>query len=269
MKKALIIGIGTLGSRVALLAQKEYSLTLLDRDIVEEHNIGRQKIFSKKDVGFPKAIAAAKILNCDYVVTDVIEAQPDFSSFDIILECLDNNEARIRVVESAFALGVPLVHSSAEANVGEVMTIPPGHRIAGYWNKKDSPGCDSEGIDERTADKVTRLMLDVSMNLQQWSLTPILYRMRNGHMRTFSVRDCIPSRSTRNERTITRLCGGTWHVRGLEYSWNSLYCKHKGEAASFSSEHITLGDCTFFKDGRILVKKNEKKEIMKSIQAWM
>ena len=63
MKTIAIIGVGALGTRTAsLLAKEKYNLLLFDGDMVEEKNLQRQKLFTRKDIGKSKALQAKKIL---------------------------------------------------------------------------------------------------------------------------------------------------------------------------------------------------------------
>src|SRR4030042_1711446 len=64
--RAVIIGCGALGSNVAVLLARAGvgSLTIVDRDFIEIHNLQRQVLFNEEDIkaGLPKAIAAERHL---------------------------------------------------------------------------------------------------------------------------------------------------------------------------------------------------------------
>ena len=55
-----ILGLGAIGSKSAELLTRAGigSLTLIDRDIVEESNLQRQSLFTEEDINQPKAIVA-------------------------------------------------------------------------------------------------------------------------------------------------------------------------------------------------------------------
>ena len=61
MKKVVLVGVGTVGCFAAeKLAEQKVSLRIIDRDFVDSSNIGVQVLYSKEDLGFPKALAAKK-----------------------------------------------------------------------------------------------------------------------------------------------------------------------------------------------------------------
>jgi hypothetical protein len=147
---------------------------------------------------------------------------------------------------------------------------PEGPRFSGvFGNKKDSPGCSSSGINAKTAMAVARLQVKLVNNALDGSAVSQLYRISGTRVSEFSVRTRKRRASIRTEPRILRLCGGSWHVKDMKFDWKALCSSHRETASSISPAHITLGECTFFKDGRILVRKKEKKEVIKSIRAWL
>lgn len=91
------IGIGTLG--------------LVDGDAVEESNLNRQLIATKVTIGWRKTDAAVKRIEeisqgvkCrtyDLFVTPENLDQIDFTSYDYIVDCIDNVTAKIAIIEKA------------------------------------------------------------------------------------------------------------------------------------------------------------------------
>lgn len=75
----LCLGSGGLGSTVALnlvrLGVKR--IYILDKDTVEYHNLNRQLLFSKEDIGKPKVEAAAKALQHHNIRTEIIPLHMD------------------------------------------------------------------------------------------------------------------------------------------------------------------------------------------------
>ena len=78
----LVLGTGGLGCGVAMgLARMGVKkIILLDKECVELSNLNRQILFTKEDVGKPKAIAAKERLLANHVVgdhTEVVALQMD------------------------------------------------------------------------------------------------------------------------------------------------------------------------------------------------
>ncbi|MAF89314.1 MAG: HesA/MoeB/ThiF family protein [archaeon] len=127
--KVCIVGVGGTGSAVAeLLGRAGVSLTLIDRDIVEKSNLGRQILYSEKDIGNLKALSARKnILSANPVVK--IEAVNDelntenaekLLGSDLIIDCTDNMAARFLINEVSLKKKIPWIYTGAIKNEGLV-----------------------------------------------------------------------------------------------------------------------------------------------------
>ncbi|MGC8515062.1 MAG: HesA/MoeB/ThiF family protein [Thermoplasmata archaeon] len=132
-----IIGIGGTGSLVTemLASNGVGSMTIVDRDYVEESNLHRQIIFKEEDIGKHKVDAAAsrisKINRSTKVKTvfgtldssNVIEI---VSGVDYVLDCTDNITSRLIINDACVKLGKPWVFSSALETYGQFKAIIPG-----------------------------------------------------------------------------------------------------------------------------------------------
>ncbi|KAI0693160.1 hypothetical protein BC835DRAFT_1508132 [Cytidiella melzeri] len=108
-------------------------ITLLDLDTIDLSNLNRQFLFRKKDVKQSKAMVAAKTaaafnpnVNITPIHGNIKEAQFDvewFKSFDLVLNALDNLDARRHVNKMCMAAGVPLVESGTAGYLGQVQPI--------------------------------------------------------------------------------------------------------------------------------------------------
>lgn len=116
--KIAVVGVGGTGGEVmdaltrldfglkALGHPKGIHVTAFDADIVEPHNIGRQR-FSESDVGHYKSIALTHRINMFYG-TDW-DAEPNFfeptmnnvESFDLIIGCVDKASFRVELGQLA------------------------------------------------------------------------------------------------------------------------------------------------------------------------
>ncbi|OBZ78036.1 Ubiquitin-activating enzyme E1-like protein [Grifola frondosa] len=108
-------------------------ITLLDLDTIDLSNLNRQFLFKKKDVKQSKALVAAKTasaFNPNVQITpihaNIKEPQFDiawFRHFDIVLNALDNLDARRHVNKMCMAANIPLVESGTAGYLGQVQPI--------------------------------------------------------------------------------------------------------------------------------------------------
>ncbi|KAG8904242.1 E1 ubiquitin-activating protein uba2 [Tulasnella sp. 403] len=108
-------------------------ITLLDLDTIDLSNLNRQFLFRKKDVKQSKAMVAARsaaMFNPSCKITpihaNIKEERFDvlwFQSFDIVLNALDNLDARRHVNKMCMAAGVPLIESGTAGYLGQVQPL--------------------------------------------------------------------------------------------------------------------------------------------------
>ena len=132
-----MLGVGGLGCPAALALAEEMPdlrLVLVDDDRVERSNLARQILFTDREVGEPKALAAARRLS---QLAPGIRAEPRIARFtsgsakelldgcDVLLDGTDDFETRFAANDAACALGIPLVHGAALAWTGQLLTVLP------------------------------------------------------------------------------------------------------------------------------------------------
>ena len=162
--RAVVLGCGALGSfQAAALARAGVgSLTLVDRDYVEESNLQRQWLYSEADAaeGVPKAVAAARAIRKLNSGTDVqphiVDLRADniaeiASGADVILDGTDNFETRYLINDYAVREGVPWIYGGAVSSHGVVMPIFPGDSacltcIFPAPPAAGAPTCDTAGV---------------------------------------------------------------------------------------------------------------------------
>lgn len=128
---ALIIGVGGLGSPVALYlaASGVGTLTLCDHDSVDLSNLQRQIVHRTSTVGMTKVASAQRTLEdinpevkCVALETRVsaAELQRLVAEADVVLDCSDNFETRYAVNRACLSVGTPLVSGAAILTHGQV-----------------------------------------------------------------------------------------------------------------------------------------------------
>lgn len=161
----VIIGCGGLGSIIAtsLVRAGIGKIKLIDRDLIEEHNLHRQLLFDEEDVKnqLPKAVAAERYLKkvnstveIEGVVADVNYSNIEklVAGADLILDGLDNPETRFVINDASVKLKIPWIYGAAIAASGMTMNIIPGETpcFRCVFPSSPPPGviptCDTTGV---------------------------------------------------------------------------------------------------------------------------
>jgi len=161
--RALVVGLGATGSALAegLARAGIGALTLIDRDLVEAGNLGRQCLYARADLGRPKAKAAAARLAAINPAlgldTHVAEATPELlealaGGAQLILDGTDNFATRALINELACRERIPWIYSGAIGATAVSLPIVPGETacLACLYPTPPAPGeeerCDVVGV---------------------------------------------------------------------------------------------------------------------------
>ena len=146
MKKATvgIAGLGGLGSAVAIALARVGigTLILADFDLVEPSNLNRQH-YALKHIGMAKVDAMAKILTginpylnilTHNVVLDRDNIPQVFQKADVVVECLDQPEAKVMLLQTVaeFLPETHVIGASGVAGYGDsnsIQTIKVGEKL--------------------------------------------------------------------------------------------------------------------------------------------
>lgn len=127
-KKVAIFGLGGVGSWCceALGRAGVGQLALIDHDTVSESNLNRQLVALHSTIGQPKAaVMAARLRDINpaiHVTEYPIFYMPenadliDLSGFDCIVDAIDTVTAKLHLIQTAKALGVPIISSMGTGN---------------------------------------------------------------------------------------------------------------------------------------------------------
>ena len=180
----VVVGCGALGSVVCdqLVRAGVGRVTIVDRDVIELHNLQRQPLFTEKDFqeGLPKAVAAERALkeaNGEVQVLGVVAdvnyrtAKRLCDGADLIVDGTDNFETRLLLNDVALELGIPWIYGGAVGSEGRVKAIVPGETsclrclMDGPPPPGESPTCETAGIIAPTAYMVGSLEVSLALKL--------------------------------------------------------------------------------------------------------
>lgn len=235
-----VAGCGALGTVLAerLARAGVGSLRLIDRDVVEPSNLPRQTLFTEADAAarLPKAEAVARhlaaidgALRTEPFVRDLTpRTAPGFvEGLDLVVDGLDNFEARFVLNDACVAAGVPWVYGGAVGGGGMLMVVRPGEGPCLRCLLPDVPPpgtlptCDAEGvlgtapmvIAALQATEAIKLLagagerldglLAVDVWRSEWRRVPVL---RDPACRSCGTRE-LPHLDARQVTLTTALCG--------------------------------------------------------------
>jgi adenylyltransferase/sulfurtransferase len=135
-KTVFIAGAGGLGCPVALNLTTAGigNLRICDTDVVDISNLNRQFLHPEKNIGVEKTTSATQYLsslNSAVKFTPLTELITEdnvadlVADADIILDCLDNFEARYALNKCAIQKGIPLIHGAVWGMEGRVTVFNP------------------------------------------------------------------------------------------------------------------------------------------------
>jgi molybdopterin/thiamine biosynthesis adenylyltransferase len=161
--RALIIGLGGLGSPVALyLASAGVgTLVLADDDVVDPSNLQRQIIHGEADVGHNKVTSAARsimALNSEVLVKVLHQRlhgevlSEEVKKADIVLDCCDNLSTRLAINKACLQHQTPMVSGAAIRMEGQVTVVDPRqpnapcyHCLMQFTGEQEQ-SCSSSGV---------------------------------------------------------------------------------------------------------------------------
>lgn len=132
-----VIGCGGLGGYVIeeLARLGVGTITAIDPDLFEEHNLNRQLLSTPATLGRPKVEAAfARVAEINPAVT-LLPVRAEYGAAngrellqgaEVVVDALDSIPARLALAETCTDLGVPMVHGAIGGWYGHVATQFPG-----------------------------------------------------------------------------------------------------------------------------------------------
>ncbi|MBI5871601.1 ThiF family adenylyltransferase [archaeon] len=155
----IIVGLGILGTRLlkGLLSLKlKNRIKVIDRDIVEEKNIGKQLFYTKPDVGKPKAGVIGKLFGLEYYAVDLNYGNIGLLGRCFIVDCTDNLHTRFLINDYCKKNKMKAVFAAVTGKNGFVFPVL-GNGACLRCFLKDVKGletCETAGVDLGVANKV-------------------------------------------------------------------------------------------------------------------
>lgn len=211
----VLVGLGGIGSPALqyLAGAGIGRLTLIDDGEVELSNLQRQTIYSQRDIGHGKAVAARRwagnfdsqlqIAISDRRITPA-NAPEAVDGADLVLDGCDNFATRLAVSDACLAKGVPLLSAAVGRFQGQVAAFAghlPGHScyrcfVGDAFDADDCDTCADDGMlgamagwtGTFAAMQAIRVLLDGTGNLgdPQWGKLHVLDGLKPG-MRTIAI----------------------------------------------------------------------------------
>lgn len=285
--KVAIIGIGALGTVAAqLLARAGVPLVLIDRDIVEEHNLQRQTLFVKSDIGKPKVVAAKEKLDqiSSHIVTKSISLDHKnikTLNVDLIIDCTDNLKTRFIINDFCKKNKTPWIYGSAIKTSGYVMPIIPDGPCFSCFSKEASlDTCDTVGV----LNAITSLIASMQVSFATKILLKVPIKTNLYHfnvweptMKELRIKknpNCKTCNGTyqqvQPETKFIRFCStGKYQIHGKPTPLTTMKEKwEKIDKVTFNGA-LSFKNITIFKDGRALIKADSEEEALSSYSKWV
>jgi molybdopterin/thiamine biosynthesis adenylyltransferase len=163
-KSALLVGVGGLGSSIAIALARAGvgTLGVADDDEVETSNLHRQILFTEADVGLPKTTVAARAVAAwagaspVRVVVHGARLLPGnavdlVSRYDVVVEGSDNFATKFLTADACAIAKVAVVHGAAVKWLGTAFAVGPYGRpcyrcLFEDLPREHAPGCSEAGV---------------------------------------------------------------------------------------------------------------------------
>lgn len=144
--KSYIIGAGGVGSWLApslcMLIGRE-NVVLIDGDTLEKKNLNRQ-LFTEQDIGRNKAEALAEKYGCEAIGKWYSFGLMEHMKQDSILCCVDNNPARMAVLNACDFEGCSAIVAANETLSSEAYIYKPGWKGTSLDPRTTQPDMESD-----------------------------------------------------------------------------------------------------------------------------
>lgn len=180
--RVVVVGLGGLGCPAlhCLPGKANLELVLLDDDVVDESNLGRQVLYTDRDIGRSKSLAARDALLARGVQARNIIAPEErllpetarhwVQGADVVMEGADNYATKFLVADGCKLEGVPVVHGAALGWNATVWAVSPSGGPCYRCLFEDVPpgramSCESAGVIGAVTGIAGALMADLAASI--------------------------------------------------------------------------------------------------------
>ncbi|MDO8628402.1 MAG: ThiF family adenylyltransferase [Nanoarchaeota archaeon] len=233
-KTITLIGVGALGSNIALLLGAQgISLNLIDRDIVEPANLD-YGIYTKKDLGKSKALVMKEKLQKSYPSLTITAHDENLDSStlhllqgNIIIDGTDNMHTRFLINDYTKKYRKTWIYGSVLDNEGYCAALQPAAACYNciYNNKTTNETCATRGVNQDVLHSIALLQTQLTLNiLNHQKILPQLYYINSTTrtIKTYTLKKNSTCTTCNGHYThlnkpfpITSFCGtNTYQIRG-------------------------------------------------------
>ncbi|TKY85119.1 hypothetical protein EX895_006199 [Sporisorium graminicola] len=136
--KVLVVGAGGIGCELLknLVLTGFGNIEIIDLDTIDLSNLNRQFLFQKQHIKKPKSVVAKQTASSFNPLVNIVAHHANikeprfgvayFQNFDLVMNALDNLDARRWVNKMCIAANIPLIESGTTGFHGQVQPIRPG-----------------------------------------------------------------------------------------------------------------------------------------------
>ncbi|SJX61080.1 related to ubiquitin-like protein activating enzyme [Sporisorium reilianum f. sp. reilianum] len=136
--KILVVGAGGIGCELLknLVLTGFGNIEIIDLDTIDLSNLNRQFLFQKQHIKKPKSVVAKQTASSFNPLVNIVAHHANikeprfgvsyFRKFDLVMNALDNLDARRWVNKMCVAANIPLIESGTTGFTGQVLPIRPG-----------------------------------------------------------------------------------------------------------------------------------------------
>lgn len=277
-----ILGLGAIGSKSAELLTRAGigSLTLIDRDIVEESNLQRQSLFTEQDINNPKALVAKSHLEKINSSTKIKAYFKDINHKNIeeyiksglVLDCTDNMQTRFLLNEFCFKNDISWIYSAIIESTGMLFNIVPKKTpcLTCIFNEINQPldSCDVSGVINTIASLASSLQATEALKHITGKSTAkeLLYfdvwKSKIEKIRVKKQSSCPTCNSNfsyltgKNMNETVGMCGAnSYQLYGPRLNLKEVAKKlEKVDKVIINDYCLLFRELTVFNDGRTLIK---------------
>ena len=286
-----ILGLGAIGSKSAELLTRAGigSLTLIDRDVIEESNLQRQCLFAEHDINNPKALVAKDYLEKINSGTKIKAYFKDITHKNIdeyikpgkpglVLDCTDNMQTRFLLNEFCFKEKIPWIYTAIIESTGMLFSIIPEKTpcLLCIFKEINQPldSCDVSGIINTIAPLASSLQTTEALKYITHKATTkdlLYFDVWKNKIEKIKVKkqpNCPTCNSNFSYITgekmndAIKLCGAdSYQISGPKLNLKEVAQKlEKIDKLTANDYCLLFRELTIFNDGRALIRASSAKK---------